>query len=163
MIERPQYVNEIMKYMDKPFVKILTGVRRSGKLTIMLMIKEQLRQKGIQEERILHYNFDSLQYENMKNSRALYEMLSEKLKKSKNRVYLFFDEIQEVQDWEKVVNSLMIDFDTDIYVTGSNSRMMSSEIATYLTGRRRFPAAFDGYSQWESKLCACQRPVPPLP
>ena len=78
MIERPQYVNEIMKYMDKPFVKILTGVRRSGKLTIMLMIKEQLRQKGIQEERILHYNFDSLQYENMKNSRALYEMLSEK-------------------------------------------------------------------------------------
>ena len=62
MIERPQYVNEIMKYMDKPFVKILTGVRRSGKLTIMLMIKEQLRQKGIQEERILHYNFDSLQY-----------------------------------------------------------------------------------------------------
>ena len=107
MIERPQYVNEIMKYMDKPFVKILTGVRRSGKLTIMLMIKEQLRQKGIQEERILHYNFDSLQYENMKNSRALYEMLSEKLKKSKNRVYLFFDEIQEVQDWEKVLEQLL--------------------------------------------------------
>lgn len=149
MIERPQYVNEIMKYMDKPFVKILTGVRRCGKLTIMLMIIEQLRQKGIQEKCILHYNFDSLQYENIKNSHALYEMLSEKLKKSKNRVYLFFDEIQEVQDWEKVVNSLMIDFDTDIYVTGSNSRMMSSEIATYLTGRyisfHIYPLSFREY------------------
>ena len=134
MIKRPEYVDRIIKYKDTPFVKILTGIRRCGKSTIMKMLMEEIRSKGIEENRIIHMNFDSLEYEEIKTAKQLYEYVKERLY-SGGRTYLFFDEIQEVKSWEKAVNSLMEAYDTDIYVTGSNSRMMSSEISTYLTGR----------------------------
>lgn len=134
MIKRPEYVDRIIKYKDTPFVKILTGIRRCGKSTIMKMLMEEIRSKGIEENRIIHINFDSLEYEEIKTAKQLYEYVKERLY-SGGRTYLFFDEIQEVKSWEKAVNSLMEAYDTDIYVTGSNSRMMSSEISTYLTGR----------------------------
>lgn len=148
MIARPMYTDKIISYVDTPFVKILTGVRRSGKSTIMKMLMIELQNRGIKEECILHYNFDSLEHEDIKNSSALFAELKTQLAEDK-KTYLFLDEIQEVESWEKVVNSLMIDYNVDIYVTGSNSRMMSSEISTYLTGRyvsfRIYPLSFSEY------------------
>ncbi len=148
MIPRPMYVEKIMAYVDTPFVKILTGVRRCGKSSILKMVVEELKKRGVPEERILHYNFDSMQYEDIKTAKLLYAEIKAKLV-SGQKTYLFLDEIQEVKSWEKAINSFATDFDVDIYVTGSNSRMMSSEISTYLTGRyiafRIFPLSFSEY------------------
>lgn len=134
VIYRPMYVDKIMTYVDTPFIKILTGVRRCGKSTILKMIMEKLHnEKRIPQEQIVSYRFDSMEYEDM-TAKQMYEELKSKLSEN-GRTYLFLDEIQEIDNWEKVVNSLASDYDVDIYITGSNSRMMSSEISTYLTGR----------------------------
>ena len=148
MILRPTYVEKIMTYVDTPFVKILSGVRRSGKSTILKMVADRLRERGIPEDRILVYSFDSLEHEEIKTAKRLYDEIKRRLSKD-GKTYLLLDEIQEVRDWERAVNSFMADFNVDIYVTGSNSRMMSSEISTYLTGRyvsfRIFPLSFAEY------------------
>ncbi len=134
MIDRPLYLNKIMPYVDTPFVKILTGVRRCGKSTILKMIMKKLKEeRNVVDEQILNYRFDSMEYEDM-TTKELYLELKSKILQDK-KMYLFLDEIQEIEGWEKVVNTLATDFDVDIYITGSNSRMMSSEISTYLTGR----------------------------
>ena len=134
MIERPLYLDKIMPFVDTPFVKILTGVRRCGKSTILkIIIKKIKEEKNVDDEQILNYFFNSMEYEDM-TTKELYLELKSKIIQSK-KTYLFLDEIQEIEVWEKVVNTLASDFDVDIYITGSNSRMMSSEISTYLTGR----------------------------
>ena len=134
MINRPMYVDKIMGYVDTPFVKILTGVRRCGKSTILKMIMEKLQtEKNVKASQIASYRFDSMEYEDM-TSKQMYTELKGRLIDGK-KTYFFLDEVQEITGWEKVVNSLASDYDVDIYVTGSNSRMMSSEISTYLTGR----------------------------
>lgn len=134
MIDRPLYLDKIMPFVDTPFVKILTGVRRCGKSTILKMIIKKIKEeKNVDDEQILNYRFDSMEYEDM-TTKELYLELKSKILQSK-KTYLFLDEIQEIEGWEKVVNTLASDFDVDIYITGSNSRMMSSEISTYLTGR----------------------------
>lgn len=134
MILRPLYVEKIMRYVDTPFVKIITGVRRSGKSTILEMIKDKLQsEKCVSEDQINSYRFDSMEFFDM-SADALYKELKSKID-NKRRTYFFLDEIQEISGWERVVNSLLSDFNVDIYVTGSNSRMLSSEISTYLTGR----------------------------
>jgi predicted AAA+ superfamily ATPase len=154
MIFRPQYVEKVMAYVDTPFVKVLSGVRRSGKSTILKMIEAQLRERGISDNRILVYSFDSLANEELKTAKRLYDEVKGKLFKD-GKTYLFLDEIQEVKDWEKAVNSFMADFDVDIYVTGSNSRMLSSEISTYLTGRyvqfRVFTLSFKEYLMFRNE------------
>jgi len=153
MILRPAYIDRVMAYADTPFVKILSGVRRSGKSTIMKMIVDVLKARGIKDVQILQYNFDSMRYDHIKTAKQLYDEIAGNLVPGL-RFYLFLDEIQEVKDWEKAVNSFMTDFDVDIYVTGSNSRMMSSEISTYLTGRyvqfRVFPLSFAEYLDFRS-------------
>lgn len=154
MINRPMYMDKIMAYVDTPFVKILTGVRRCGKSTILKMIMEKLRnEKGITEEQIVSYRLDSMEFEGM-TAKQLYEEIKSKLS-NKGKTYLFFDEMQEIENWEKIVNSLASDFDVDIYVTGSNSRMMSSEISTYLTGRyvafRIYTLSFAEYLDFKSR------------
>ena len=148
MIERPLYLNKIMPFVDTPFVKILTGVRRCGKSTILKMIQKKLKEEhNITDEQILSYRFDSMEYEDM-TSKELYQELKTKILNTK-KTYLFLDEIQEINGWEKVVNTLASDYDVDIYITGSNSRMMSSEISTYLTGRyvtfHIYTLSFDEY------------------
>lgn len=128
------YVDKIMSYVDTPFVKVLTGVRRCGKSTILKMIIEKLQtEKKAEASQIVSYRFDSMEYEDM-TSKQMYAELKGRLLSGK-KTYFFLDEVQEITGWEKVVNSLASDYDVDIYVTGSNSRMMSSEISTYLTGR----------------------------
>ena len=148
MILRPKYIDAIMPYVDTPFIKILSGVRRSGKSTILRMIADKLRQRGISNDRIKIYNLDSFQHEDIKVAKLFYNEIKTNLSKD-GKTYLLFDEIQEVKNWEKAVNSFMIDFDVDIYVTGSNSSMLSSEISTYLTGRyisfSVFPLSFGEY------------------
>jgi len=137
-----------MSYVDTPFVKVLAGVRRCGKSTILKMIAEELKQRGVSPERILAYNFDSMQHEDIKTAKRLYDEVKNRLIVG-GKTYLFLDEIQEVKDWEKAVNSFITDFDVDIYITGSNSRILSSEISTYLTGRYVsfgiFPLSFTEY------------------
>ena len=134
MFDRPLYVDRIMAFVDAPFIKILTGVRRCGKSTILkLIMKRLVEERGIAPEQIVSYRFDSMEYDGY-SAREMYALLKGALAPQR-RTYLFLDEVQEIEGWEKVVNSLATDFDVDFYLTGSNSRMMSSEIATYLTGR----------------------------
>lgn len=133
MIYRPSYVDKIIAYVDTPFVKILTGVRRCGKSTILKMIMSKLRECGIPESRIVSYCFDSMEFEDM-TAKQMYSELKSRVS-PEGKAYFFLDEMQEIKGWEKVVNSLSSDYDVDLYITGSNSRMMSSEISTYLTGR----------------------------
>ena len=161
MIERPLYVDKIMAYVDTPFVKILTGVRRCGKSTILKMIMERLKtERNIPEDRIISCRFDSMEYEDM-TAKQIYTLLKDQLS-STGRTYMFLDEVQEIKGWEKVVNSLASDFDVDLYITGSNSRMMSSEIATYLTGRyisfRIFTLSFGEYLMFKSKFANVGEP-----
>lgn len=134
MIERPAYTDKILRYADTPFVKILTGVRRCGKSTVLNMVRQKLiSERNINEERIVGFRFDSMEYEGM-TAKHLFEKLKSRVC-AKEKTYFFLDEVQEIDGWERAVNSLAADCDVDIYVTGSNSRMMSSEISTYLTGR----------------------------
>ena len=161
MIDRPLYVDKIMAYVDTPFVKILTGVRRCGKSTILKMIMERLKtERNIPEDRIISCRFDSMEYEDM-TAKQIYPLLKEKLSPA-GKTYLFLDEVQEIKGWEKIVNSLASDFDVDLYITGSNSRMMSSEIATYLTGRyvsfRIFTLSFGEYLMFKSKFANVGEP-----
>ena len=134
LVYRPMYVDRIMAYVDTPFVKVLTGVRRCGKSTILKMIMEKLRVEGnIPDDRIISRRYDSMEYADM-TAKQMYAELKQLLSPT-GRTYLFLDEVQEINGWERVVNSLASDHNVDLYVTGSNSRMMSSEISTYLTGR----------------------------
>lgn len=154
MIDRPMYVEKIMAYTDTPFVKIITGIRRSGKSTILKLIMKKLQEeRNVPIEQIVSYRFDSMEYEGM-TAKQMYDELKSKLCPS-GRTYLFLDEMQEIPGWERVVNSLASDFDVDLYVTGSNSRMMSSEISTYLTGRyvsfRVYTLSFQEYLTFKSQ------------
>lgn len=152
------YVNKIMAYTDTPFIKILTGVRRCGKSTILQMIIDKLKERGIADEQIVSIRFDSMEYEDM-TAKEMFSMIKERLYKN-GKTYLFLDELQEIKGWEKVVNSLYSDYETDIYVTGSNSRMMSSEISTYLTGRyvsfRIFTLSFSEYLTFKKEYSELQ-------
>lgn len=159
-IYRPSYVDKIMAYTDTPFVKILTGVRRCGKSTILQMIMEKLRERGVPENRIISYRFDSMEYEDM-TAKQMYAELKSRISPD-GKTYLFLDEMQEITEWEKVVNSLSSDYDADLYVTGSNSRMMSSEISTYLTGRyvsfRIYTLSFAEYLMFKEQYAIVGEP-----
>lgn len=134
MILRPDYIKAVEPYIDTPLVKILSGVRRCGKSTILEMIQNELKNRGIEEERIISKRYTEMDIDENYTSKEMYAELKN-LIANKGRCYLFIDEPQEVDNWEKVVNSLFESEDVDIYITGSNSKLMSSEISTYLTGR----------------------------
>mgnify|MGYP001791997224 CR=1 FL=1 len=134
MIKRDLYLNQICNYIDKPFIKVITGIRRSGKSALLQLLRDELLKRGIDEKHIIHLNFESLEISDIDKAEKLYKFIKEKIT-GKQRYYLLLDEIQEVESWEKAVNSFMIDFNSDIYITGSNSRLLSSELATYLAGR----------------------------
>lgn len=134
MILRPTYIDAIIPFIDKPQIKIITGIRRSGKSVVLRLLKEELLQRGVQEEQIITINFESFAFIELTKAQKLYEFVKEKIK-HKHKYYLLLDEIQEVEDWEKAINSFIVDFDVDVYLTGSNSHLLSSELATYLAGR----------------------------
>lgn len=133
MILRPDYINAITPFIDAPLVKILAGIRRCGKSTIFEMLVQEIKNKGVSADNIIERKYNNPDYDDF-TAKRMYADLKDAINE-KGRCYLFLDELQEISGWEKAVNSLMEDFDVDIYVTGSNSKLMSSEISTYLTGR----------------------------
>ena len=134
MIVRPYYLDILKTYRDVPLVKILAGIRRCGKSTILDMLKDDLLGSGIVADHVIHLRYTSEELDEGMTAKQMYQNIKEKMTDSE-RYYLLLDEVQEVNGWEKAVNSLLEDANTDIYVTGSNSKLMSSEISTYLTGR----------------------------
>lgn len=135
MIKRELYMRRIRPFIAKDIVKVLTGIRRCGKSVMLDLIKEELLEQGVSKSSILSMNFESRAAEYVKDADALYRFIKEFAGKSEGKVYLLLDEIQELEGWETMINSCMIDFDVDIYITGSNAKMLSGELATYLGGR----------------------------
>ena len=129
---------------DTEFIKVITGIRRSGKSTLLLMFKDYLLKNGVKQENIIHINFESGLYDNIKNYKDLYQYVKEKIKN--NKIYLLLDEVQNVESWEKAINAFKVDFDIDIYITGSNAYLLSSELSTLLSGRyieiKMYPLSF---------------------
>jgi len=134
MIIRELYLKKIRPFYNKSLIKIISGIRRSGKSTLLGQIKSEMIEAGVVEKQIIQINFEDYKNRELKNSDLLYEYIENKLSKSK-KTYIFLDEIQEVNGFEKVINSLNATKDVDIYITGSNSKMLSSEFATLLSGR----------------------------
>ncbi|RKI29189.1 ATP-binding protein [bacterium 1xD8-6] len=134
MIVRPHYLEMLRTYRDIPLVKILAGIRRCGKSTILQMLKEDLLKNGVSAGHIISMRYTSEDFDDNMTDKDMYNSIKEKMACG-GRYYLLLDEVQEITNWEKAVNSLLENFDTDIYVTGSNSKLMSGEISTYLTGR----------------------------
>ena len=149
MIARPRYMKIIKDFMDKPVIKVITGMRRSGKSALLELTKQELLNIGKTPDNIIYINFESLRYEYLKEYRALYQHLIELGDKTTGKLYILLDEIQEVDGWQQVINSLRVDMDCDIYVTGSNARLLSGELATLLAGRyveiRVYPLDFKEY------------------
>lgn len=131
--KRDLYLNKIIAFQDTEPVKVVTGIRRCGKSSLLKLMTLHLKENGVTDNQILEMNFESHAYKNM-NSDSFYEYVKQHIVPNK-RMYLFFDEVQRVSDWEDAVNSFRVDFNCDIYVTGSNAYMLSSEYATYLSGR----------------------------
>ena len=126
---------ELLKtYRDVPLVKILAGIRRCGKSTILEMLRDDLLKNGVDADHIISMRYTSEDFDDSMTDKEMYNGIREQMS-GDGRYYLLLDEVQEIDGWEKAVNSLLENTDTDIYVTGSNSRLMSSEISTYLTGR----------------------------
>jgi len=162
MIERDFYIAQLENFIDKPFVKIITGIRRSGKSSILILFKERLIAKGTLPEHIVYVNFESFIYADLRTAENLYNYIASKLAVSNEKNYLLLDEIQEVKDWEKCVNSLLVDFNVDIYLTGSNSHLLSSELATFLAGRYVdipvFTLSFKEYLRFHSSFYKSEEP-----
>lgn len=131
--ERPLYLNRLIAFQDTEPVKIITGIRRCGKSSLLKLMARHLRQTGVTDEQIIEMNFESMDFRKM-TVEEVYQYVKERLPEGK-RAYLFFDELQRIVQWQDAVNAFRVDFDCDIYVTGSNAYLLSSEYATYLAGR----------------------------
>lgn len=134
MIQRPNYLKELIKFIDTPFIKVITGIRRCGKSTVMKLLQETLLSRNIDNEHIIAVNFESFAFADITNAKSLYEFIKARISDNE-KYYILLDEIQDVQIWEKAVNAFMVDFNVDIYITGSNSHLLSSELSTFLAGR----------------------------
>lgn len=144
-IQRPSYLNKLIEYRDKDIVKIVTGIRRAGKSTLLDLYEDYLLEKGVKAENILHMNMESLKYRDLLAYIPFYDYVSSHIVKGQKN-YLIFDELQAVMHWEKAIESLRLDFDVDIYITGSNAYLLSTEFSTLLSGRyveiRLLPLSF---------------------
>ena len=131
--KRDLYLKQMIAFQDTEMIKVMTGIRRCGKSSLMKLMAEHLRESGVTEDQILEMNFESMSIPEM-DARGFYEYVKSHICPDK-RTYLFFDEVQKVSGWENAVNSFRVDFDCDIYITGSNAYLLSSELSTYLSGR----------------------------
>lgn len=131
--KRDLYLNRMIAFQDTEMIKVMTGIRRCGKSSLMKLMANHLRELGIQDEQIIELNFESMSLPDM-DARGFYEYVKERVLPDK-RMYMFFDEVQRIRGWENAVNSFRVDFDCDIYITGSNAYLLSSELSTYLSGR----------------------------
>jgi predicted AAA+ superfamily ATPase len=135
MIKRTSYLQKIHPFIGLDLVKVLTGIRRSGKSVMLSLIMDELREQGIPQDHIVSLNFENFENNHLCTAEKLHTYVSDRIADSKDKYYLFFDEIQEVERWEKGVNSLRVKYGCDIYITGSNAKLLSGELATYLAGR----------------------------
>ena len=135
MIKRELYMSRIRPFIGSEVIKVMTGIRRSGKSVMLELIKEELLESGVSAQQFISVNFEDMRNASLCKAEALHEEILARAAGQKGKVYLFFDEIQEVKDWEKCVNSLRVALDCDIYITGSNAKLLSGELATYLGGR----------------------------
>lgn len=134
MIFRNSYIQQIIPFIDKPFIKVLTGIRRCGKSFLLMLLKEHLLNNSINEDNIIYINFESLETINLTNEIRLYNHVKKRIT-GKEKTYILLDEIQNVSRWERAINSLLVDYDVDLYITGSNSNLLSSELSTLIAGR----------------------------
>ena len=130
---RNSYLEKLIKFKDTNFIKIITGIRRCGKSSLMKLMIKHLLENGVEKEQIIQINFESIEFKKM-NVENLYNYVKSNLPKDK-KAYLFFDEIQKIPEWQDAINSFRVDFECDIYITGSNAFLLSGEYATYLAGR----------------------------
>lgn len=153
MFIREVYLDKIKKYIDTEFIKVITGVRRSGKSYLLKMLEEELKNRGVQSDYILYLNFESLELMDVVDAKDLSSYIQPRAPK-KGRCYFLFDEIQRIKNWEKLVNGLRVSYDADIYITGSNSEMLSGELATLLAGRyveiQIYPLSFTEFLHFKS-------------
>lgn len=135
MIKRELYMKRIRPFIGTDLIKVITGIRRCGKSVMLELIKEELVETGVAPTQFISLNFEDLNNAHLQTAKALHDEITMRAKEKEGKVYLFFDEIQEVEDWEKCINSLRVTLDCDIYITGSNAKLLSSELSTYLGGR----------------------------
>ncbi|EIR4022441.1 ATP-binding protein [Enterococcus faecalis] len=135
MFQRPIYLNQLIQFKDSDFIKVITGVRRSGKSVLLMLFKEYLLEEDVSEDHIIYINFESFEYQAIKTEEKFREKIKELLPKDNKKIYFLFDEIQVVEGWQRVVNGIRVSYDSDIIITGSNANMLSGELATLLSGR----------------------------
>ena len=135
MIKREEYMSRIRPFIGSELIKVLTGIRRSGKSVMLELIQRELAEQGIFDSQFIKFNFEDMRNTYLCTAEALHNEITQKVADIDGKVYMFFDEIQEVVDWERCVNSFRVEFDCDIYITGSNAKLLSGELATYLAGR----------------------------
>jgi len=149
---RELYLQKMINFKDSDLIKVITGVRRCGKSSMLVLFKNYLLENGVNENNIIEINFESLQFEALKDYKSLYDYIKSKIDKKKGKYYILLDEIQEVDSWEKALSSFRIDFDCDIYATGSNAHLLSGELSTYLSGRciqiKMLPLSFKEFLEW---------------
>ena len=154
-ISRENYLSILKNFKDQQIIKVITGIRRCGKSTLLEIFQDYLKENGVEAKQIISINFENADYEELQDRKKLYEYIKERLVKGK-KTYVFLDEIQNVNEFEKTVDSLFINKDVDLYITGSNAYLLSSELATLLTGRyieiKMLPLSFKEYlSSFEDK------------
>lgn len=164
MIARKLYTQQLLDFIDKPLIKVITGMRRSGKSALLELLRGDLLRRGIHKDNIIYINFESLQFAELREYLALYHHVMALAKEQSGRVYLLLDEIQNVSGWEQAVNSFRVDLDCDIYLTGSNAKLLASELATLLAGRyveiRLLPLSFAEYLEFaKSNVAEATLPV----
>ena len=135
MIKRELYMKRIRPFIGSNLIKVMTGIRRCGKSVMLELIKQELIESGVNPIQFISINFEDLSYSHLQTAKSLHDEITDRAKDIDSKVYLFFDEIQEVKDWEKCINSFRVSLDCDIYITGSNAKLLSGELATYLGGR----------------------------
>ena len=135
MIKREMYMKRIRPFIGTELIKVMTGIRRCGKSVMLDLIKEELVESGVNPEQFITINFEDLNYAHLQTAKALHEEITKQANEIGGKVYLFFDEIQDVEEWEKCINSFRVTLDCDIYITGSNAKLLSGELSTYLGGR----------------------------
>lgn len=135
MIKREMYMSRIRPFIGTELIKVMTGIRRCGKSVMLELIKQELIDRGINSSQFISINFEDMNYAHLLTAKALHDEITKRAANIEGKVFLFFDEIQEVKDWEKCINSLRVSLDCDIYITGSNAKLLSGELATYLAGR----------------------------
>jgi predicted AAA+ superfamily ATPase len=155
MIERISHLNKLLPFVDKPVIKVITGIRRCGKSTLLRQIVQKLENKNVSPEQIILINMELMEFDHLKNYHDFYSYIKEKQSKSTGKFYVLIDEVQEVNEWEKAINSLLAEQNSDIYITGSNAKMLSSELATLLSGRyvefKIYPLVFSEFLMFRNK------------